>query len=506
MCGGAFKITCLCTTFEAPFVQEISRNAELSGAATPMLSWMASLGSYGAQPQNIHRALMQRFCKKLSTPEPYSFNIPVVCKENSEFVVKDASIDMLLPHEWLSSVSAADCENILVDRMTVKDFWRNSDEQQPKLQNHPMKLVRSWHSTFIPFMLHGDAAEFQERDSLMIISMRSILTSLPISASQLLIAALPKSCATKATWHQIWTVVKWSFTALFEGRHPLRDHEGNDFPEGSTRKANAGKPLTADGMRGVLFCLAGDMQFFSDEIGFAHSAANAKCSFCQGNNTTHPWNDLRSNAKWRTTLRDSHEIQHPVMEIPGVTIQTFTLDVLHVIDLGVSVHLVGNLLFEFVFCVLPGNRPQCMSEVNKLIQTIYVEKNISADNRVKKLDLKDFCADRAPFQSYPCLVHAKAREVRYLVPVIAVMANRLLSQTNEHQHMKAAADSLAQALTLIDQHPIFMPARAVTSFTECVDNFGLHYMALSKLAFQAGHARWSMVPKHHYFMHMPSQA
>ena len=86
--------------------------------------------------------------------------------------------------------------------------------KDPKLSKNPISKDPK---SYLPLMLHGDGGAFQRYDSINIISMRSLLSPANVASSQLLLAAIPKSCCNKSdvatdhTMTAIWEVLVWSF-------------------------------------------------------------------------------------------------------------------------------------------------------------------------------------------------------------------------------------------------------------------------------------------------------
>ena len=143
--------------------------------------------------------------------------------------------------------------------------------------------------------------------------MRSILAKSTVDQSQLLLAALPKSCRVNwrntpgkrpesDSWHNIWKALAWSLQAAFEGKHPDKDHEGNPFEAGSKRALLAGKPLGNgnSSLKGLVWVLADDMELFANDWGLSSFSSNNPCFKCGCNKSNVPWNDFRPTAAWRS--------------------------------------------------------------------------------------------------------------------------------------------------------------------------------------------------------------
>ena len=93
----------------------------------------------------------------------------------------------------------------------TQQLWRSLDFDRPE-------------SLPIPWCLHGDAAPFTETDSIQVISFRCLLASMPVGDSQLLLAAIPKAAVSKETFNTIMECMAWSFTSLYEGKAPKKNH------------------------------------------------------------------------------------------------------------------------------------------------------------------------------------------------------------------------------------------------------------------------------------------
>ena len=129
----------------------------------------------------------------------------------------------------------------------LKTFWDQQDLKCPRLASvkswvtlgHRKNKVLTPAQSFITqllrktfknikkelplvFALHGDAAPHTEVDSLLVISMRSLTSGLPVSECQLLLFALPKSMLTKETLAPIWKTISWSLEAMTKGKWPAK--------------------------------------------------------------------------------------------------------------------------------------------------------------------------------------------------------------------------------------------------------------------------------------------
>jgi hypothetical protein len=110
------------------------------------------------------------------------------------------------------TLAEADISADVLGLQRVQWFWNSHDGRDPKFYLNILGNDK------VPLLVHGDGGQFQKRDSILVLSMRSVLATENVKTSQLLLAAVPKKCRTKGvlgdTWEQVWTVLAWSFTAL----------------------------------------------------------------------------------------------------------------------------------------------------------------------------------------------------------------------------------------------------------------------------------------------------
>ena len=124
-----------------------------------------------------------------------------------------------------------------------------------------------------------------------------------------------------------------------------------------------------------MFAITGDLEWFSQEFKWPYAMSNRPCAYCQADNlktgSLIPFTDFRKDACWKATIltaaqADAKYGSHPLMSVPGVNFYTMKLDCLHIFDLGVAMHVFGNLLWEIIE-EMPGNRQHALGELNKLI-------------------------------------------------------------------------------------------------------------------------------------------
>ena len=499
-------------------VQSLAHAACLSGLECGDVRFLASLGSYGRQPGNCHVGIITKFCRDLHVPPPFSAQVPLSIKVGLVKVVAQKPVDVLLPHDWFASLDKADASNKVLGFDNVSAFWDGQNFEDPKFSNGVVQNSPGFRNRLVPLVLHGDGVAFQNKDSLMAISMRSVLSEGSIKDSQMLLAAIPKRCRCKSrnedTWQQLWKILAWSLTALFHGVHPDTDHNGEPFPHGTSRSRLAGTPLARSGARGLVYAISGDMDWLANEMNLAHPSSLNPCFKCACNVDEVPWNDFREAAAWRATVKTPAQnlaqppTRHIILTVPGIVAESFALDMMHVIDLGISLHVLGNVLFYIIFDVLRGHTwDSAVQIVFEQILGIYQELGTPHSSRLAELKMENICVDRnAPHQNYPMLRSVKARETRYLVPVVLQLIKRYRDGTDQSSHMCECVEHLSTLCNVVDAGGLFLDATARSTYAASTHALLLHYTWLARHALETRMLRWSVVQKFHYCAHMPAQA
>ena len=161
----------------APGVQEIAQAAVQSGCATQDIKFMGSIGSNGAHPNNAQRDLMRTYCFELSTPEPFSFKVPLKLRQpdgTTAVVMSDFAV--ACPHDWLAALDRHSRLDSVWGANKIEEFWRSQLPNDPKLFDNPLTSVPNWNRVFLPLLLHGDAAAFTSAGSLLQQSVRSTIS------------------------------------------------------------------------------------------------------------------------------------------------------------------------------------------------------------------------------------------------------------------------------------------------------------------------------------------
>ena len=509
----------------AHMVQEAAYQAWLDGLRHESIVMLASCGTWGAHTGNIQRDIERRVLPTLTyTPEPYVHGIPALDPRGDRTHTCTASASVLLPHEWIAvmSANAPDAFDRAFGVPLVPDFWVHQDMHDPKLMLH-----QDLDNTCVPLWLHGDGAEYQNRDSLTIVSFSGVLGTGCTKDRKLYLTSWSKECTAMTrhgfqadTWRDgLWPILVWSFKACYEGRFPSTDHIGRPFPEGSQRAQLAGAPLCSGDIpfRFYVYGVLGDLDYFSKDLDLPFHNNHRPCWFCDADCTDNPWNDFRARASWQDrTVQDvqgNPRSRHPIWSIPGVHELCTMLDVLHVVDQGVASHVIGNVLHTIIYDELCTRQrgahrvtaKEALGTLWQEIQAIYTQLGI--EHRLHNLKLSMFMHDpAAPYAHFPCLSSVKAADTRHLVPVVCELCRRYYDPTVERtQHRFFCAKRLTQFYVHLKHEGTHLPLAAGQAILADARACLAHYGWLAADANARGKLQWSIVPKQHFFAHLAAQ-
>ena len=122
-----------------------------------------------------------------------------------------------------------------------------------------------------------------------------------------LIWVFPKTMKLKSAFGNtekvFYRVLAWSLLALYEGKWPEFDWNGQPWPAGSIEATLAGTDL-AGGFFAPLWTLKQDLEHTSNSMGLQNSGSAHPCSLCDCDNrdASRPWTDFSRTAAWRATI------------------------------------------------------------------------------------------------------------------------------------------------------------------------------------------------------------
>lgn len=303
------------------------------------------------------------------------------------------------------------------------------------------------------------------------------------------ITLVNKKFMVPETLADILGIIAWSFTCLHAGSFPSTPLPGQPAFAG-WRLKQAGKPLHAGGM---LVEVRGDWDAYKNWFGLAGWNTTNCCYRCQATST-----DIRDpslSAAWRSQrktlwqhLQECNFVT-PLFSIPGVTLETFVIDWLHCMDLGMSADFAGNLLYH-VLPSFPGSsmKQQCQA-LHRHLQAWYRD-NPGWSNKLTTLTPLMIRKKNAKGQFTSPKLRASAGEMRSLVPWLLQLAQCTLDDSKPLENMMLAA---TQHLVSMYQHlsrAHYSPAELATHCRK----FLLLYVELEK---HSEPGLWKFKPKFH---------
>ena len=346
--------------------------------------------------------------------------------------------------------------------------------------------------------------------------MRSLLSSPNVASSQLLLLALPKGAINKSpddaafdTMKVLWQVLQWSWEAAFYNKFPEFDHAGNPWPAKSWRQQMAGQPLSREGFRACIWAVQADGEYLQNEFQLKGASHEEMCFNCSANKSTLPYNDFRPTAAWRATVVEhagTCPTDHVISTIPGVVGESFKYDTLHVLEEGLTAHVLANVLFDLVVKPgLPGTQNERLTYLFRKICALYQEQGIEASDRIRKLTLSTFCSPKGKHDQFPTLTGVKARHCRWLVPVLEEICLEFQSTEDKYSvHRFQTVKHLNQLYTTLDCSGMHPTGEEAASFKKSMNLCLLHYSRLSVLSIQQGILQWNVTPKFHLCEHLAS--
>ena len=353
--------------------------AAREGKEFPDLEQLANL----QEGKNVARSVHNTLAKTSSLPSPLKVEMPYSDGLSQAHV--------LLPHEYFAALYANEQawrKCILSDPSSLSEFW-NTMGSHPAVAQHPMKKTASWQTLYIPICMHGDEVPVQgvgkiwSRSALSFSWNSIIANALGAKGSDIMMYiwgvferfCIASSGATMGTMDTFWAILTWSFKALFSGKFPSCDWRGVQYDRSSPEGQKANSWL-AEGYRGVLIQLAGDLDYFTKWLGTPVSTNHAKpccqckCTFAgplswQDNRVESPWQSaLLTNANWKTHWSPTCAL----FSLPGMNAFSIALDLMHNLYLGWLQHAYGSVFYLLTHECLAGDPLANLKRIGKFIK------------------------------------------------------------------------------------------------------------------------------------------
>ena len=504
-------------------VQSLASKAFSDGLVHPDIARLAALGNSGQAPQNCQRDLLRWLGKHMGAlPPPVQMKLPLKTSPEEESVqvveLPLLPLHRMMAYMWEHWQSEFQLRLVGEDG-AVEAFWNNISPQDPRWATwHPFLQKRAgYKQKCLPLALHGDGVPVFRKKSLNVVSVNSLLGTGSSLDTKLLLASYWDALRNRSpalpqedTEQVLWDYIVWDLKAVWEGVHPASDPHGNPWPVGSQEAQFALQPLCG-GFLGIPWLFRADLDYVAKVLGLGHWGREHPCIFCKAGRTQCLFTDFRPEAEWRRAVwggqewRDAHPDCHKLLRFLGCSIHTVHCDVLHTVSLGVTYHVVANVLYLLIW---EGQWPS-RTPLKERLRAVWTEIKefyslARAPVRLTKLLFSMFLPDiQAPHQNYPLLQGVKAKEAEWL----ARAAHWVWSQRSDHskpahQHITCALGYLIEFYDICGAPGLFLSAETAATATQCCDNLPLHYSWLSRDALGKLQKIWNIAPKLHYMVHL----
>jgi hypothetical protein len=317
------------------------------------------------------------------------------------------------------------------------------------------------------------------------------------------------------TYDSLWKKLRWSFAALWEGRWPHLDAEGNRIHGPNAHRAG---DYLADGFFGVLYVLRGDLEWAWERLKLCNyrAVAAGPCCFCPCNGHDLPWSDFRitaPRAEWMNRVHTalewhaSHVEKIPIFSLPGLSVLTFYGDLMHTKHLGTDAWFFGSVLWMLTYLILPDTASHNMNVVWDHIHAWY--KAHPAQRSVfSALRLSMFTVPEDPTASYPCL-KGQASSIRHLGPALLSAWREFADMSDMlHKQIELALTFSVDMEHIVDQHVdcATLPPDSAERFHAAVFDFLACYTFIAKhfVEVPVGRRRklFNVTVKFHYLAHI----
>ena len=371
-------------------------DAAAEGFHFPALNSLANL-QHG---KNLQQAIFNALKKEANLPQLQEVDIPLKGQPTL-----CASASVMLPHELFAALHENPngwAKSILPDPDKLEAFW-SAFQGHPCMAQHPLHKRKGYKTKCIPLALHGDEVPVTGIGkiwcrSALILSWNSLMATAggaSLEDTNLYIFGLfekfilPASEFTQGTMAALWTLLRWSFDCIWQGKWPARDWLGNmcfgigalavlnlstknffspnghlldtslcsahRYPPTSVEGRKAGTQL-AQGWYGCLLQLAGDLDYYAKYLSTPRWSSHSKCcSQCRATFEGHlSWLDNRPNSGWQNALltpaswRSHFDSPCPLFQLPGLSALSITMDWMHCFFLG-WIHLSLHCWFMIVY-------------------------------------------------------------------------------------------------------------------------------------------------------------
>ena len=385
-------------------------------------------------------------------------------------------------------------ESIRGEEGATFQYWQELQDIR-----HPIWLrnaARIDKNNTVPLGLHGDGAATHKQDGLFTINWNSIVDK---GRERFVYAVIPKSALGDGTLYKLFDHLAWCLNVLCAGVYPEFDWRGK-------KCALHGQCINTGGCRGAAVQLRGDWEFFCQALNFpAVNSSPRMCWICKATNDPDSllcW----TKSGWRGTIVDHFEylasLRAAGTDIPTLFkihtlfLEGVALDVLHVLDQGVSSHIIGNICTEIMQEYLGSNQKDQIDALQKDLDAWY-----SANPGVSKIQGKLSWARIKTSADWPKL-KVKGAATRQLSEWALSLCQRYSSNSLHDQRRTGICKCLHGFYSTIRDEPRSMSRAAKAELITISRILVGLYINLADEALSRSVRLWKMTGKVHLFQHL----
>lgn len=394
-------------------------------------------------------------------------------------------------------------------------FWQKADAHE-WAQVHPARTTMAGR-TCIPVVLHGDDVQYKKtgHESIAAISFHAELGDATTRLSRYLIAAVPLAWSTPNTLQPIFFAVKYSLECMLQGTFPHTDEYGRAFAPNSWRAKVAGQPLLP-----LQWCFAftgfvSDWKFLKEAFMLPqHYGKPHCCHRCMATKQQGPHfaYDPRPEAGWRTTIMSTEQLLQiapacPLTQLPGFHLQLLKADIMHLLHLGICMHMVACMLVDLCASNTFAEVPR-RSSLNRKLHAGWVRfRHWCAAKRIAHSQV-EFTKARcgAKRGQSPCMLSyaAKAHNMRVVSAWLSDECQNSPDIRQPRGRLRASccfafanfSFELDISARHLDEHPLHLQRIVQNGY-----DFIYAYLELNRRARRMHLKRYAVTPKLHAFMH-----
>ena len=185
----------------------------------------------------------------------------------------------------------------------AQDYWNHVQDE-----DFIQSLDLSQPERTVPLVFHIDGVKIYKNQKIWVYSYSSMLRKRGNSLeNKVVLAIIRDSLLAKPQTHDAMAeVIAWICKTLQTGRYPLTDWKGNEWPEGSRERSNAGEQFTQDGWRFCFSAFKGDLEARVQVHKMVRNyMANMICEHCPAGKVL-SYADFRQDAPW-SHVRFTHQ-------------------------------------------------------------------------------------------------------------------------------------------------------------------------------------------------------